>query len=132
MDALSIKTVTVSKELVIMEMPITNTVKQPMGFLHGGGATVALAETAASIGGLQHIHPNEQSIAGLEINCNHLKAKKEGWIQAKASPIHVGKKTMVWEIKIVDEKEDLLRFHAVHLPLSSFIIHKTEKNRVTR
>ncbi len=91
MDALSIKTVTVSKELVIMEMPITNTVKQPMGFLHGG-ATVALAETAASIGGLQHIHPNEQSIAGLEINCNHLKAKKRRMDTGKSLAYSCGKK----------------------------------------
>ncbi|MFC4387180.1 PaaI family thioesterase [Gracilibacillus marinus] len=107
MDLLDMKYVHVNKDLVTIEMPVTEKVTQPMGYLHGG-ATVALAETAASLGGMQHVHPNEKAIVGLEINCNHIKAKKDGKIIAKAIPIHIGKRTMIWEIKVVDEVEQLI------------------------
>lgn len=103
MDALQMKVIEQSKELVQVEMPVTGRVKQPMGFLHGG-ATVALAETAASIGGMQYVDPSREAIAGIEINCNHLRAKKEGTIIAEASPTHIGKKTHVWGIKVRDEQ----------------------------
>lgn len=107
MDLLDMKYVHVNKDLVTIEMPVTEKVTQPMGYLHGG-ATVALAETAASLGGMQHVHPNEKAIVGLEINCNHIKAKKDGKIIAKAIPIHIGKRTMIWEIKVIDEVEQLI------------------------
>ncbi|GAE94019.1 ComA operon protein 2 [Gracilibacillus boraciitolerans JCM 21714] len=108
MDALQMTVKQQTKELIIVEMPISGSVKQPMGYLHGGGATVALAETAASIGGLQHVDPIFQNIVGIEINCNHLQAKKDGTITAQATPIHIGKKTMVWNINIVDENNQLI------------------------
>ena len=107
MDALNMKVTEQSKQLIKVEMPITGNVKQPMGFLHGG-ATVALAETAASIGGMQHVDSKTEAIVGLEINCNHLKAKKEGKIIAEASPLHIGKKTSVWNIDIRDEEQQLI------------------------
>ncbi|WP_208586374.1 PaaI family thioesterase [Gracilibacillus suaedae] len=107
MEALQMEIKEQSKNLVAVEMPITGSVKQPMGFLHGG-ATVALAETAASIGGMEHVDTNSQAIVGIEINCNHLRAKKAGVIMAKATPIHIGKRTMVWNIQVMDENEELI------------------------
>ncbi|MDX8044788.1 hotdog fold thioesterase [Gracilibacillus sp. S3-1-1] len=107
MEALQMRVKEKSQQLVKMEMPITGNVKQPMGFLHGG-ATVALAETAASIGGMEHVNPDSQAIVGIEINCNHIKAKKDGTIIAMATPIHIGKTTMVWNIQIEDEREQLI------------------------
>ncbi|WP_058306866.1 PaaI family thioesterase [Gracilibacillus massiliensis] len=107
MEALQMNITKQSKELVTVEMPITGSVKQPMGFLHGG-ATVSLAETAASIGGMQYVNPSSQAIVGIEINCNHLKGKKDGTITAQATPIHIGKKTMVWNINIVDKNKQLI------------------------
>ncbi|MGN8645251.1 PaaI family thioesterase [Gracilibacillus sp. HCP3S3_G5_1] len=107
MEALQMKVKEKSKYLVAIEMPITGNVKQPMGFLHGG-ATVALAETAASIGGMEHIDPNLQTIVGIEINCNHLKSRKDGSITAKATPVHIGKRTMVWNIHVEDQDGDLI------------------------
>ncbi len=104
MDALGIETKTISRDKVCLTMEVTDAVKQPMGFLHGG-ASVALAETAASIGGLQHIDQNCQTIVGIEINCNHIKAKKDGIVQGIATPIHIGRTTMIWQIEILDEKD---------------------------
>ncbi|MFC4404806.1 PaaI family thioesterase [Gracilibacillus xinjiangensis] len=107
LETLGMKLLQADKDTILMEMPITEKVKQPMGYLHGG-ASVALAETAASIGGLQHIDQTRQAVAGLEINCNHIKAKKDGYLIANAIPLHVGKKTMVWEVKLTDESNDLI------------------------
>ncbi|SFM48153.1 uncharacterized domain 1-containing protein [Gracilibacillus orientalis] len=107
MEALQMEVKEKSKDLVTIAMPVTGNVKQPVGFLHGG-ATVALAETAASIGGMEHVDTRSQAIVGMEINCNHLKAKKDGVIVAKATPVHIGKRTMVWNIHVEDEHGELV------------------------
>lgn len=94
-------------DYVQIRMPVDERTKQPMGFLHGG-ASVALAESAASIGAFLNVDPKEQQIFGIEINANHIKSIRQGYVIAKATPHHIGKKTMVWEIKIQDEKEELI------------------------
>src|SRR5690625_2401686 len=107
MDTLAMKYETVTKEKIEISMPVTEKVTQPMGYLHGG-ATAALAETAASLGGMQHVDSEKQAIVGIEINCNHLKAKKQGVVTAIAQPLHLGKRTMVWDIQIIDEEQQLI------------------------
>lgn len=107
MDTLAMKYETVTKEKIEISMPVTKKVTQPMGYLHGG-ATAALAETAASLGGMQHVDSEKQAIVGIEINCNHLKAKKQGVVTAIAKPLHLGKRTMVWDIQIIDEEQQLI------------------------
>lgn len=107
METLGIELVSLDKHLVVMTMPVDERTRQPMGFLHGG-ANVALAESAASIGAFEHIDPEKQNVFGIEINANHIKSKREGIVTAKAKPLHTGKTTMVWEIKIVDEEDNLL------------------------
>jgi len=107
MESLGIEVVQAEKDLVILTMPVDARTHQPAGFLHGG-ATVALAETAASIGALTNVDASKYNIFGIEINANHLKSKKSGIVTAKAVPFHIGKSTMVWEIKIVDEAEKLI------------------------
>lgn len=104
---LEMELITNQADLVEMKMPVSNKTKQPMGFLHGG-ATVALAETAASIGGLANIDPTNQLVFGIDINANHIKSKRDGWIMARATPKHIGSKTMVWQIDVVDEAEQLI------------------------
>ncbi|TFB13787.1 hotdog fold thioesterase [Filobacillus milosensis] len=106
-ETLSIETVKAEKDQVILKMPVTPTVHQPLGYLHGG-ASVALAESAASLAGFLNIDPEHYSVFGVEINANHVKSKREGYVQAIANPIHIGRTTMVWEIKIVDESEQLI------------------------
>lgn len=84
------------------EMPVTSKTKQPMGLLHGG-ANVALAETLGSVAGNLVLDDENHIIVGLEINANHIRAVKEGKVKGIAKPIHLGRKTQVWEIKIHDE-----------------------------
>ncbi|GGB36839.1 hotdog fold thioesterase [Virgibacillus dakarensis] len=107
MESLGIEVQTLEENLVVMTMPVDHRTHQPAGFLHGG-ANVALAESAASIGAFVHIDPDKFNVFGIEINANHVKSKREGTVTAKAVPRHIGKTTMVWEINIVDETEDLI------------------------
>lgn len=95
------------KESVMMTMPVDERTRQPAGFLHGG-ASVALAETAASIGASLHVNLEEEAVFGIEINANHIKSKRDGLVTAKAKPLHIGKRTMIWGINIVDEEDQLI------------------------
>lgn len=107
MQSLGIEIVSLEKDKVVMTMPVDERTHQPAGFLHGG-ASVALAETAASVGAYLHIDPENYNVFGIEINANHVKSKREGKVTAQATPYHIGRTTMVWEIKIVDEEEQLI------------------------
>lgn len=83
-------------------MPVDERTKQPFGLLHGG-SSVLLAETLASMGGFLCLDPaTGQQLAGLEINANHLKAATEGLVTGTARPIHLGRATQVWEVRIED------------------------------
>lgn len=88
-------------------MPVVNNTKQPYGLLHGG-ASAALAETIGSVASSLCINPEKQICVGLEINCNHIRGKKEGIVTATATPLHIGASTHVWDIKIKDERERLI------------------------
>ncbi|NIK12144.1 hotdog fold thioesterase [Alkalibacillus almallahensis] len=92
---------------VVLTMPINETVHQPMGFLHGG-ASVALAESAASYGAFLNVNPERYNVFGLEINANHIKSKRDGILTAVATPIHIGRMTMVWDIQMKDENDQLI------------------------
>ena len=107
MGALGIEIVEASKGKVIATMPVDQRTHQPMGLLHGG-ASVALAETVASLGGLLLVDGEKETVVGLEINANHLKGKRDGVVTATGTVLHKGKKTMVWEIKITDEENELI------------------------
>jgi 1,4-dihydroxy-2-naphthoyl-CoA hydrolase len=87
---------------VVATMPVDQRTLQPFGILHGG-ASVALAETVASMGAAANIDREKFISMGLEINANHLRAKSEGVVTATATPIHIGRTTHVWDIRIVDE-----------------------------
>lgn len=106
-ELLGIETVKLEKDCVIMTMPVDERTHQPAGYLHGG-ASVLLAETVASVGGFLNIDQENQAVFGMEINANHLRSKREGLVTATATPIHIGKTTMVWNIDITDEKDQLL------------------------
>lgn len=107
MEALGIDMVTLEKNKVVMTMPVDKRTHQPAGFLHGG-ASVALAESAASIGAYMHVDPEHFHVFGIEINANHVKSKREGTVSATAIPLHIGKTTMVWDVKITDENDELI------------------------
>lgn len=107
MESLGIEIVTLEKNKVVMTMPVDERTHQPAGYLHGG-ASVLLAETVASFGGYLNIDQKKQAVFGMEINANHVKSKREGIVTATATPLHIGRTTMVWDIKITDEEDNLI------------------------
>lgn len=107
LHVLGIAVDTLTKEKVEMTMPVNQNTKQPFGVLHGG-ASVALAETAASFGTACYIDLESEIASGMAINANHVKPKQNGVVRAIAMPYHKGKTSMVWEIKIVDEAYELI------------------------
>jgi uncharacterized protein (TIGR00369 family) len=107
METLDITYVDVGDDFLVAKMPVTPKVHQPDGVLHGG-ATVALAETIGSMASFLFLNSSDFVIRGIEISANHLKSIREGFVFAKASAIHKGKTTQLWEIKITDEDENLI------------------------
>lgn len=89
------------------KIPVDERTKQPYGIMHGG-AYVALAETLGSLASHFCIDSSKFLSVGLEVNGNHIRQAREGWVRGTARPIHLGKKTHVWEIRIVDDEGRLL------------------------
>lgn len=100
---LGIEVVEATRERVVARMPVGPRVHQPFGLLHGG-ASVALAETVASTAAWMNVDQAAQIVVGIEINANHLRAKRDGVVTATATPLHVGRTTQVWDVRIVDEE----------------------------
>ena len=92
---------------VVVSMPVTDKVKQPFGYLHGG-ASLALGETACSIGAAHLIDTQQFIPLGLEMNANHIHSVKEGRVIATATIIHKGSTTQVWNIEIKSEQGQLI------------------------
>jgi 1,4-dihydroxy-2-naphthoyl-CoA hydrolase len=88
-------------------MPVDHRTRQPYGLLHGG-ASVALAETLGSVASAFVVDRRQYNAVGLEINANHLRGVREGFVTGIARPLHLGKTTHVWDIRIYDEKEKLV------------------------
>ena len=106
-ENLGIEIIDVGQNFISGKMPVDERTKQPFGLLHGG-ASVALAETLGSIGAGMQIDHSSQSVVGIEINANHLKSVKTGWVFGKATAIRVGRKIQVWEIDIKNEDGDFV------------------------
>jgi uncharacterized protein (TIGR00369 family) len=107
LEALGIEITEIGEGHIVATMPVDHRTHQPFGLLHGG-ASVALAETVASLGAYALVDPEKESVAGLEINANHVRAVRSGTVTATGTVLHRGKTTMVWDIKIVDEQERLV------------------------
>ena len=105
--AIGIEFVEMTADKVIATMPVDDRTKQPFGLLHGG-ASAALAETVASVGAFLNIDGETQAAVGVELNVNHLRAKTDGSVTATATPLHRGRRTHVWEIRIEDEQSRLV------------------------
>ena len=107
METLEIEYIDVGENFLIARMPVSPRVHQPDGVLHGG-ATVALAESVGSAASYVFLDGQSFFVRGIEIAANHVRSIKEGWVFAKASIIHKGRTTQLWEIKITDEEERLI------------------------
>jgi 1,4-dihydroxy-2-naphthoyl-CoA hydrolase len=114
-EALGIKITEVGPDYLRATMPVDARTKQPFGLLHGG-ASVALAETLGSIAGLLCVADDKITV-GLEINANHVRAATSGEVTGTARPIHIGGRTQVWEIRILDNSQALICISRITLAI---------------
>ena len=104
---LGIEIVSMTEDEVVATMPVDARTHQPFGILHGG-ASIALAETVASLGAANRIDRERFVAVGQEINGNHLRPKSAGVVTATGRPVHVGRSSQVWSIEIADEQGRLV------------------------
>lgn len=100
------------------KMPVDYRTKQPLGLLHGG-ASVVLAETLGSIAANSCIDPAVSYCVGLDINANHIKSVADGYVYGKATAVHLGKNTHVWEIRITNEEGQLVCISRITIAVMS-------------
>lgn len=96
----------IGPDYLVGTMPVDERTKQPYGRLHGG-ANVTLAEELGSLGANMLLDSNEAFAVGMEINANHLRGVTSGQVTGTARPVHIGRNTQVWEIRIVDDSGQL-------------------------
>ncbi len=106
-EAIGIRFTAIGADFLCAVMPVDDRTRQPYGLLHGG-ASAALAETVGSVASSLLIDPEQEICVGMELNCNHLRGKKEGIVTATARPLHTGRTTHVWDIRICDERDRLV------------------------
>jgi 1,4-dihydroxy-2-naphthoyl-CoA hydrolase len=121
-EHLGIRFTTIGEDFLEATMPVESRTHQPMGLLHGG-ASVALAETLGSVAATLCVDDSRQFCVGLEINANHLRGVRSGLVRGTTKPIHIGKKTQVWEIKIVNEQNEMVCVSRITMA----VLDKTKK-----
>ena len=119
MATLDIEFIDIGEDFLVAKMPVTSKVYQPDGVLHGG-ATVALAESVGSAVSYMSVDYMNETVRGIVISANHLKSVKDGFIYARATPLHRGRSTQLWEIKITDDDNNLIS----HCKLSTMVLNK--------
>ena len=102
---LGIEFTEVGDDFLRARVPVDERTRQPFGLLHGG-VSVVLAETLGSVGAY-HASPEGWMAVGLDINANHLRSARSGWVTGTARPVHVGKTTQVWQIDMVNDAGEL-------------------------
>ncbi|MFG6687463.1 PaaI family thioesterase [Mariniflexile sp. HNIBRBA6329] len=107
LETLQIELVDFGDDFLILKMPVTSKVHQPDGVLHGG-ATVALAETTGSFAAELLLDTKQFFVRGIEISANHVKSVRTGNVFAKATFIHKGRTTQLFEIKVTDDSDNLI------------------------
>ena len=106
-DVLGIQFTEVTPARVVATMPVDHRTQQPFGILHGG-ASIALAETVASVGALANVDREKFMAVGQEINGNHIRSVSSGTVTATGTPVHVGRTSQVWSVEIVNEAGKLV------------------------
>jgi 1,4-dihydroxy-2-naphthoyl-CoA hydrolase len=106
-ENLGIEFTEIGPDYLEAKMPVDHRTHQPLGLLHGG-ASVVLAETLGSVAAMCCVDITKQYCVGLEINANHVRSVRSGFVKGITRPVHIGKKTQVWEIKITSEQNELV------------------------
>ncbi len=120
-EPLDIQFTEIGDDFVRATMPVDNRTVQPAGLLHGG-ASVVLAESLGSIASYMTIDPALARCVGIEVNANHIRSAKSGIVTGTVRPVHIGKSTHVWDIKIADEADRLIcvcRLTTAVLPIAA-------------
>lgn len=105
---LDIKIVEVGADFIKATMPIQEKSMQPLGLLHGG-ASAALSESIGSIAGFLLLeNPDKEQIVGIELNANHLKSGRQGYVYSITKPVRIGRKIQVWNTEIYNQNDELL------------------------
>lgn len=99
---LGIEFIAIDSDSLTARMPVDHRTTQPFGLLHGG-ASVALAESVGSVASFLALRDSSKTTVGLEINANHLRPVTSGFVYGVARPLHLGRNTQVWEIRISDD-----------------------------
>ena len=118
METLDIQFTDYTEDTLTARMPVTSKVHQPDGVLHGG-ASVALAESVGSMAAMIFMNDENISIGGIEIAANHVKGVSNGFVYAKATILHKGRSTQLWQVRIVNEVDELVslvKFTTISLP----------------
>ncbi|MFM1877302.1 MAG: hypothetical protein RLZZ241_168 [Bacteroidota bacterium] len=121
METLQIEYIDVGENFLLARMPVTPKVHQPDGILHGG-ASVALAESVASAASYIFVDAQKFAIRGIEISANHVRSVVSGYVFARATILHKGRTTQLWEIQITDEQNKLVS----HCKLTTLAIPKSD------
>lgn len=106
-EHLGIEVIEIGGDFIKSRMPVDHRTKQPMGLLHGGASAV-LSESMGSIAGWLTTGDAQRSVVGLEINANHLKSAKSGWVYGTTKPVRIGKSIQVWNTEIYDDNDQLI------------------------
>lgn len=105
-EHLGIEFTAIGDDFLEARMPVDDRTRQPLGLLHGG-ASVALAETLGSVAATLCVDETKFCV-GLEINANHIRAIRDGYVVGRTTPVHIGKQTQIWEIRISNEVGELI------------------------
>tara|TARA_B100000029_G_C17025552_1_gene760258 strand:- start:62 stop:490 length:429 start_codon:yes stop_codon:yes gene_type:complete len=122
MGTLDMEFIDFGEDYVVCKMPVNSRVHQPDGILHGG-ATVALAESVGSFASRLFVNDPETIVRGIEISANHVRSAKDGFVYARATKIHFGRTIQLWQIRITDEKDELISL----AKLTTIAIKKNKK-----
>jgi uncharacterized protein (TIGR00369 family) len=106
-EHLGIEFIEIGEDYLVARMPVDNRTRQPIGIMHGGSSCV-LAETVGSTGANMCVDINKQYCVGLDINTNHIRSIREGFVIGTAKPYHIGRSTQVWGIEIRNEEGQLI------------------------
>ena len=115
-EVLGLEFTEVAEDYLIARMPVDHRTHQPAKILHGG-ASVVLAETLGSVAGTCSIDSEKYYCVGLEINANHIKSVRSGYVYGRVQAIHVGRKTHIWEIRITNEENKLVCISRITLAI---------------
>ena len=124
---LGIEFIDAGANFLTARMPVDERTRQPFGLLHGG-ASAALAETVGSVAATLCLDMSQYYAVGLDINANHVRPVKSGYVFATAKPLHLGRSTHVWEIKISDETQKLVCISRLTLMIVPKDAHDKAKN----